>query len=540
MNRKKIYSFLVLSLAAVFSMSPFALAAAATQTGYASSGSQTEKIGNKFQSDSFNQEMVYNEMLGAVNAGSNDRASIAGQLQNELNFTEVNYDADMAAEGAASASNSNTGCKSCNKAEAELENEIDVENSNLAWIMNLLKLKASGGKNKGGGSSAGAAKVDVSVKNSANANMTDIASSLNGAVLASNSNTGAHSKNKAEAELENEIGENKNCGSHYSSYSCQKQCPCPTNSPCPTTCPSHSPTATSTPDESAGDAQSNVEVTNMANSNETNIEIDFEPAMVAAYNANTGYGSSNIAEAELENEIDVENYNMAFITNEVKNEANSGNSDSGRKSWSGNSQSAGDASAETEINNYANSNKTAISADFGGDIIASNTQTGCESYNNAEVEVKNEIEVENENFAEIHNYVKNSANSGEDKNGKNKGCRGCYDGNSSSGDATSSVQITNQLNMNETEISVDLGGDVSAANTMTGAKSENNSQTEVKNSIEAVNKNFAEVSNYVVVASNTGNNSSDYSRAATQDNGADSGASLIITNQSNKNVVKVE
>ena len=278
----------------------------------------------------------------------------------------------------------------------------------------------------------------------------------------------------------------------------------------------------------------------MANSNETNIEIDFEPAMVAAYNANTGYGSSNIAEAELENEIDVENYNMAFITNEVKNEANSGNSDSGRKSWSGNSQSAGDASAETEINNYANSNKTAISADFGGDIIASNTQTGCESYNNAEVEVKNEIEVKNENFAEIHNYVKNSANSGEDKNGKNKGCRGCYDGNSSSGDATSSVQITNQLNMNETEISVDLGGDVSAANTMTGAKSENNSQTEVKNSIEAVNKNFAEVSNYVVVASNTGNNSSDYSRAATQDNGADSGASLIITNQSNKNVVKVE
>lgn len=167
---------------------------------------------------------------------------------------------------------------------------------------------------------------------------------------------------------------------------------------------------------------------------------------------------------------------------------------------------------------------------------AGNENTGYMSDNWSEVKSKNELRLENENKADISNHLKVRANSGGNEADYNTGS-----GEVDTGDADTSITITNRANRNETDI--DSGSlmmnELSATNNTTGAHSMNTAKVRLENKMKIENENKANVRNCVDVKASTGYNSSSYNTGNGTVSTGNASSEVTIENELNSNSTSI-
>ncbi len=209
-----------------------------------------------------------------------------------------------------------------------------------------------------------------------------------------------------------------------------------------TSTPTTTPDIIKDADITTGDADTDTTVGNAVNNND--IDASGEPAGGGAYaatspggsatstpsstdemivgNTDTGEDSENNASASDETEVSVGTDNDADIENDVVGEANSGKNEieaEGQGSAVKNSSiNTGDAQASASVGNTANTNTVYTGSGGGVDYpwmrtTVINEDTGADSENVSELDVKRSYSVINENDARLVNRVALDANSGE-------------------------------------------------------------------------------------------------------------------------------
>lgn len=168
---------------------------------------------------------------------------------------------------------------------------------------------------------------------------------------------------------------------------------------------------------------------------------------VEATNSNTGAGSDNDAKVKIENDLTISSNNEAVITNNIDIWANTGNNSADKNTGDG-SVSTGDITGSVSIINTGNENglfdsSLTINCNGACDFSASNSNTGANSDNDANVHVSNDIDITLNNEAYVDNYVGADLNTGGNSADKNTG-----DGSISTGDIDFSVEVVNDLNKN--------------------------------------------------------------------------------------------
>jgi len=167
---------------------------------------------------------------------------------------------------------------------------------------------------------------------------------------------------------------------------------------------------------------------------------------------------------------------------------------------------------------------------------------GSDSYNKAEVDVEQTTVVEQSNEANIQNTVNASANSGYNDANRNTGGEVSVD----TGDATTSVGVTNVVNKNEAEVEC-CQGDVDVLISGNGDNSTNKVDLDVNHSrrddpgVYVYQDNEAKIDNDVDADSNTGKN--DANRNTGSDVSITTGkadTSVDILNQANGNSALVK
>ena len=139
-------------------------------------------------------------------------------------------------------------------------------------------------------------------------------------------------------------------------------------------------------------------------------------------------------------------------------------------------------------------------------VLADNTieiiGNGYDSENEVEVELENETSVYQHNKAIIINDIDADAETGEnDANQNTGGTTGILTGN-----ARTSVAISNMLNSNSASVDCCSAGDTTVKIAENGAESENEVELELENEIDIYQDNFAKVKNEVDADAETGEN----------------------------------
>ncbi|KKW00227.1 MAG: hypothetical protein UY33_C0014G0038, partial [Candidatus Amesbacteria bacterium GW2011_GWA1_48_9] len=174
-------------------------------------------------------------------------------------------------------------------------------------------------------------------------------------------------------------------------------------------------------------------------------------------------------------------------------------------------------------------------------VLADNTieiiGNGYDSENEVEVELENETSVYQHNKAIIINDIDADAETGEnDANQNTGGTTGILTGN-----ARTSVAISNMLNSNSASVDCCSAGDTTVKIAENGAESENEVELELENEIDIYQDNFAKVKNEVDADAETGEND------ANQNTGGSVGiltgkatTSVAISNMLNSNSAFVD
>ncbi|OGY25855.1 MAG: hypothetical protein A2Z24_00545 [Candidatus Woykebacteria bacterium RBG_16_44_10] len=168
-------------------------------------------------------------------------------------------------------------------------------------------------------------------------------------------------------------------------------------------------------------------------------------------------------------------------------------------------------------------------------VEATNSNTGADSNNEAEVAIQNNTTVSSSNTANINNNISISANTGNNSANENTG-----DGSVSTGDITGSVKVTNTGNMNgvfDSILNLNCSCDFSASNSHTGAYSNNDANITINNDIDISTNNEARADNDVDADLNTGENSADENTGDGWVSTGDIDFSVEITNDLNKNFI---
>ena len=177
----------------------------------------------------------------------------------------------------------------------------------------------------------------------------------------------------------------------------------------------------------------------------------FAPAVFAATaeNSNTGADSTNDASVDITNDVDISSNNSANIRNSIYVNANTGGNSASQNTGDG-SVSTGDINGSARIRNNVNSNSlNRVDFDCSGvcivsaDISASNSHTGADSSNDANVNVNNDIDITQNNDLDIDNKVDADLDTGNNEADENTG-----DGSVKTGDINFDVTIDNQGNNN--------------------------------------------------------------------------------------------
>lgn len=172
----------------------------------------------------------------------------------------------------------------------------------------------------------------------------------------------------------------------------------------------------------------------------------------SASNDTTGAESTNNATVTENSSFNYTSVNDASAVNDVQFSAATGGNQANYNTGDG-TINTGNASGEVEAANEFNKNTTNTDGISNGNASASNTSTGAKSINNAWVKLCNSLDVKNFNFLKIKNLIKGSADTGNNDANYNTG-----DGSITTGDASVKIKISNEGNINETNVG-GMGGD---------------------------------------------------------------------------------
>jgi hypothetical protein len=386
---------------------------------------------------------------GVVHSGG---AAAAVTELNGVNANSIDL-AGVAENGLFSALSENklTGFNSVNNANTLIKNDLQAENDNKADINNDVRVSLDTGHNFAdfntgkGDVITGDALADVLIKNRANSN--EISVGLGGAaddpLIAKNKETGAKSINNANSLLKNEIDvENKNVANLENEADiCLNT---GNNSASFNTGGAEIPVD---PRVVTGDARGAAEINNdFINSNSTSVSGPVGPLTLESANKVTGFESVNNANAQLKNDIDVNNENFADVKNDVKIKADTGNNMADSNTGSG-LVVTGDAEAKAKIKNNLNVNQTEVVAPQIAAIAAANEVTGANSTNNANSSAESNVNVTNTNNSNVKNDVNLSTDTGNNSASFNTGS-----GTVTTGGALVTFQAVNTGNINSTQI----------------------------------------------------------------------------------------
>lgn len=167
---------------------------------------------------------------------------------------------------------------------------------------------------------------------------------------------------------------------------------------------------------------------------------------------------------------------------------------------------------------------------------ASNTNTGADSTNNAEVSVQNNTQITSNNNANITNNLNIYANTGKNEANKNVGGVSIQ-----TGDITGSVNISNNANgadvLNSNTNLVCCDTSQSANNEKTGADWENKAKVKVKNNLNINVSNNVDLVNNVDADLNTGENEANKNTGDVTIGTGDINFEVNIDNKVNSNVI---
>src|SRR3989344_1833071 len=233
-----------------------------------------------------------------------------------------------------------------------------------------------------------------------------------------------------------------------------------------------------------------------------------------AVNENTGFSSTNLLEAEGEDEFTLTNTNFGGVDNSQLVDTETGLNASDSNTGNGTTNS-GNIGIGGGFANVFNSNDSSYENSWWEQMVVSgNDTTGASSFNEAEAEFENEVEVDQTNTANLDNDIVVDANTGDNSASTNTG--------------TGDVK-TGEADATTTE-----------ANVATGFDSDNDAESEVENDMDVDSTNTAMFANLSSTILNTGKNVSD---SNTGMGGVDSGnaeGNTSIANDANANAVDIE
>ena len=257
-----------------------------------------------------------------------------------------------------------------------------------------------------------------------------------------------------------------------------------------------------------GDANVNVDVTNIANKTSLSLGNGSQSFDVKAQNKTTGAYSENEVEFKLENENKIDVDNDADIDNRIDIESETGENSADKNTGDG-SVKTGDASVNLDLSNVANITKIDLCCDENSDnnkVELSNDTTGAFSESEIELKIESENEIDIDNDADIENCIKLEADTGDNSADKNTD-----DGIVETGDAEVEFDIENVANKTILDLCCekDDGIDIKATNHKTGYNSENEIEIKIENETELDIDNDLDVKNEINIESETGENSAD-------------------------------
>ena len=642
-----------------FSACPvFADEATNSETGSDSVNNSTEETNNQTEINNNNLTILSNEFYVQANTGDNvtsfntgsglvttNKAKGQGEIINIINRNQTGYNPESDL-GDLNASNEDTGAGSENNSQIIYSDNIVVRNINESETGNIINADINSGRNKANYNTghgivlSGEANLGLDVITLANTNIfgsqtiqtetLSVFENYSGDITfsqgvspelsqvfasASNENTGADSENNASVEvdqnveiynknialLENEVELNVVSGQNEASANSGSG-------------------AASSSDVNVAFNMVNFLNTNVTSSNwwfsSLNVFGDWDgdvvlPQMIAqgnnlivsaeSENEETGAGSENTSNAEVENSFDLENNNEAEITNNVELNSQTGDNKTSFNTGTGSGE-FGETDSETNTINLANINVTGdswwlvivntfgswqgtaigspsdmeISAGQNAIILspansgieARNSSTGPDSDNNASVEINHSTNIENDNEATINNAIVINATTGENETKHNTGHGYVDTGNIKAaanliniansniavgnwllavvnvfGDWTGNIRFPDGMSgaslSNDSEVLANGVGDSSASNSSTGADSENNSSNTTNNTTEVNNTNTAEVNNSIGSSSTSGENEASYNTGSGVVTTGDAYTEANLTNQINNNETDV-
>lgn len=432
------------------------------------------------------------------------------------------------------ATNENTGYESDNKAETDVNSEFEVSNHNLESILNLGEGIVNTGDNEveentddseieTGNIIAGGGFVNV-----VNFNETHGSTTILADFTAINDTTGAESDNEAEIELVSET-EIRSCSMVHAVNTAGMDV---------NTGENEAEENTGEGLIETGDIGALIMNGNFANGNL--VEIDNNDPddgifnfMAMATNMITGADSDNEASTEIENEVEVNNFNTASIFNLAYIGANTGENEVEENTMEG-ELTTGLIVAEVELENSVNMAYNLLNLNSGtGMIEIENSNTGHNSDNEVDVEIENEVELKNTNFSMLNNMVEIGLNTGGNEMEENTG-----DSNLGTGDVSADVAITNgdESAQNHNEVNIDLSMmTITGSNDTTGADSDNEVGADVENKVKIKNFNMQNIMNGVAVSENTGGNEVEENTGSGSVETGDVDTTVVVENQVNTN-----
>lgn len=283
---------------------------------------------------------------------------------------------------------------------------------------------------------------------------------------------------------------------------------------------------------SGGAANIDAALRNMVNTLQSYFSGDFGNVDWNLLNQVTGSNSDNSNNVSATQVASVNVSNSAELSNMLGLTSESGDNRADKNTGGGTVRS-GNAMAGADVTNHLNfSSGVASASHFGAAMVDStNGTTGADSTNTNTTNVTQTSATNISNVASVQNSIESSADSGDNHANKNTG-----GGTVSSGNATASGHVDNQINQGP---SATVGGthfapvDVSTGNNTTGADSTNTNSAVVTQSTSTNVTNAAQVSNDLSQSADSGHNSANENTGGGSVSSGSANVSINVSNSVN-------
>jgi hypothetical protein len=201
-----------------------------------------------------------------------------------------------------------------------------------------------------------------------------------------------------------------------------------------------------------GNATSNVEVTNNANSNVAHVDgcCVSDVNLKIAGNGDDSENTIDLAGRQgISNSVRVDQTNDADVENDIDANASTGYNDADRNTGGDVRVETGNATTNVKVGNNLNSNWLSVGGGNGGSVDVEISGNGSDSDNEVELDLENTVWATQHNDADVENNVDANATSGGNDADRNTGGDVSID----TGNASVDVEVANMANFNADDLS---------------------------------------------------------------------------------------